>query len=961
MHRNKKTNHIQKMKKLILRGIAAIVMAVTAIGTVQAQSPDQMPPLPDDPALRSGVLDNGMTYYIRHNETPKGQADFFIAQKVGSILEEDHQRGLAHFLEHMCFNGTENFPEKGIINWLESVGVKFGRNLNAYTSVDETVYNISNVPVARTSVQDSCLLILHDWSCALTLDPKEIDAERGVIHEEWRQSMAGEMRVLEQLLPVIYPDNRYGERLPIGTMEVVDNFPPQALIDYYHKWYRPDQQAIIVVGDIDTDYIENKIKEIFSPIKMPENPAERIYYPVEETPGTIYAIGKDKEITAPSVDFIFKSDALFIPREYRNTQMFYPVSFISSMIESMLNARLSELANKPETEYARAYANIGNFFLADTQGALDLSVTAKDTDVVPALAQAYREVLRAARGGFTVGEFERAKAQFLSNVEKQYEGRNDRESGSYAREYSKLFTENIPAPGIEAEKALYEQIAQALPLEAINQFLPQMITEDNRVMLALLPDNEAFPVPTEQQFAAALEAVDGETLEAYKDEMREDPLIPSLPKPGKVKSTAHNAEWDATEYTLSNGVKVIIKPTDFKANEIVFSAIAKGNAMAEMDPAQAASVKFAPMAMSVESYYNYSNSDIRKYLQGKQVGFDMSFDAYTRQIDGTSTVKDLPTAMELLYAFFTGFNIKEDEFKAKRDAIAGIFANQESDPQFIFSKRLMEVLFPSPLRQALTSEDIKNADLNTINGLIRKMTANAADYLFVFTGSIDPETFVPLMEQYIATLPANAKKATKKIKLNPAFEVVKGSKTDTFTTSMQTPQSWVFIMMSANMPYTAENKALASVAAQVLSKRLLNKVREEMGATYSIGANGGLSRVGDANLMFQIAFPMKPEMKEEALAAIKDIVNAMTSTVTEDEVKPAIEYMQKTATESLRKNDSWAGSMTATTLNGVQTFLNTPETLAKITPAAVQNFMKSVLDQDNYRVIVLDPETTAAE
>ena len=321
------------MKKQILRGLIAIFMAVTAIGSAAAQQPQQIPPMPADEALVAGVLENGMSYFIRHNETPKGQADFYIAQKVGSVLEEENQRGLAHFLEHMCFNGTDNFPGKGIIDWCEANGIKFGYNLNAYTSIDETVYNISNVPVARAGVQDTCLLILHDWASALTLDPAEIDSERGVIHEEWRRSMSGQMRVLEQLLPIIYPDNIYGKRLPIGIMDVVDNFEPKALVDYYHKWYRPDNQAIIVVGDIDPAYIQKKIVEIFSPIKMPENPAERVYFEVEDTPGTIYAIGKDKEITTPSVDMMFKSDALWLPRQYRNSQMYYPADYISRIIE----------------------------------------------------------------------------------------------------------------------------------------------------------------------------------------------------------------------------------------------------------------------------------------------------------------------------------------------------------------------------------------------------------------------------------------------------------------------------------------------------------------------------------------------------------------------------------------------------------------------------------------------------
>lgn len=942
------------MKKLVLRGIAFIMMAVTAVGVSVAQ--EQFPPLPTDPALVTGVLENGLTYYIRHNETPKGQADFYIAQKVGSILEEDHQRGLAHFLEHMCFNGTDNFPEKGIINWLESVGVKFGYNLNAYTSIDETVYNISNVPVERTGVQDSCLLILHDWSCGLTLDPKEIDAERGVIHEEWRQSMVGEMRVYEQLLPVIYPNDRYGYRLPIGTMEVVDNFPAQALIDYYHKWYRPDQQAVIVIGDIDPVYIENKIKEIFSHIQMPENAAERIYYPVEDTPGTIYAIGKDKEIGSAEVDLMIKTNALNLPREYRNTQAYFPTSYISSMISAMLNARFAELANKPETEYARASVNIGNFFLANTQGSLNLTVKPKDTDAVPAYAQAYRELLRAVRGGFTIGEYERAKTNFLSSYEKMYEEREHRENGSYSREYAQLFTRCIPAPGIEVEKAIMEQMAQYLPVEAINQTLAEMVTEDNRVVLAVFPDAEGFPVPTEADFIAATESVDAETLEPYKDEMREDPLIPNLPKPGKVVKTEHNDLWDATVYTLSNGVKVLVKPTTFKTNEIVFNATALGNAMSELDPAVAASVKFFPYAASVESFFDYSNSDIQKYLQGKQFSVGFGFDAYNREIEGSSTVKDLPAAMEILYAYFTGYNIKADEFAAKRDAYAGILANQETNPQYIFQKDLMSVLYASPLRQPITVADIKAADLNTINELARKMTANAADYAFTFVGDINLDTFIPLMEQYIATLPANAKKATKSVKFKADFDIAKGSGLNHFTTKMETPQTWGLITITANLPYTTKNKALAQIVGQILTKRFLNKIREEMGAVYSINASGMMLRQGTTNTLFQSGFPMKPELKEQVLDEIKSIINSLTSTVAEDEVKPAIEFMQKEIAESLEKNESWVSGIVATNLNGVDTFHTTSDVLKTITVDDVQNYMKEVLAQDGYRVIILDPE-----
>ncbi len=382
------------MKKIFKSGLLMLA-SIFAAGTATAQMPE-LPQVPVDSAVITGRLDNGLTYYIRHNETPKGQADFYIAQKVGSVLEEDNQRGLAHFLEHMCFNGTTNFPGNQLIDWLESVGVKFGHNLNAYTGVDETVYNISNVPIARESVQDSCLLILHDWANDLLLDTEEINKERGVIHEEWRRSNVGQMRILEQTLPTIFPDNRYGHRLPIGTMEVVDNFDPQVLRDYYHKWYRPDQQGIIVVGDIDPARIEAKIKEMFSPIKMPENAAERVYFDVEDNKGTIYAIGKDKEMSSAAFLLFFKGDKL--PREMRNTPLYYQMDYLTSIVTDMLNTRLDEASNNPDANFAGAMADYDDFFVAKTKDAFTIQGMPKGNDMLPAIEEGLpRDAPRPAR------------------------------------------------------------------------------------------------------------------------------------------------------------------------------------------------------------------------------------------------------------------------------------------------------------------------------------------------------------------------------------------------------------------------------------------------------------------------------------------------------------------------------------------------------------------------------------
>lgn len=937
------------MNKLFKRGLALMMGLLAATG-VFAQEMPQMPPMPVDSAVRVGNLPNGLTYYIRHNETPKGQAEFFIAQKVGSVLEEDNQRGLAHFLEHMCFNGTKNFPGKGIINYLESIGVKFGYNLNAYTGTDETVYNISAVPVARKSVQDSCLLILHDWANALTLDPAEIDAERGVIHEEWRRAMAGEMRVIEELLPKIYPDSKYGHRLPIGIMEVVDNFPPQALVDYYHTWYRPDNQAIIVVGDIDPDYIEGKIKEYFSPIKMPENPKVREYEKVSDTPGTIVAIGKDKEVRAANATIMFKTDKM-LPREINNTQAHYPVQYMIRVIDMMLNNRLNDLASKPDCPFADASVGIGNFFLANTKDALMLDVTGKQGDLVPAIQAALRELLRASRGGFTQGEFDRANAEIRSQYQKLFDSRNNTPSEAYAREYVRAFVDNEPIPGIDTEKQLMDTFTQMIPLQAINQLLPQLITPDNRVVLIMMPEADGFTIPTEEQVLNGIAAVEAENIEPYKDTMKAEPLIPNLPAPGKIVSETHNAQWDATEFTLSNGVKVIVKPTTLKDNEIKFDAIAKGGYSVCPD-ADAASIIFMPYAMSKYGLGDYTNSDMNKYLQGKQVSVAVELSDETRELEGTSTIQDLPTLMELIYASFTEYNITAEDFAGAQNMFKGVLANQESTPDYAFGKLVKSTLFTAPAEQMISSSIIEQANRDVTVNVIRQMLANPTDFTFAFVGNIDLATFKPLMEQYLATLPVGK---SVPLELKPGFEVVKGTKKTVESMAMSTPQTWAFYYIGGEMPYTPKNKFMASMVAQVMSKRLLDKVREEMGATYSIGAQGDMSRLGNTNTAYQIAFPMKPEMKDEVFAAIDNILNEVGTNVTEEELNPIKEYMVKNATSDKEENSAWDSAIAATSLNGVDIFNGSVDVINGITVKDVMDFWNAVKAQGNKQLIILNP------
>lgn len=944
------------MKKIFSRLLLAFIGVVTFATTASAQMTD---PLPLDPAVRKGTLPNGLTYYVRHNETPKGQADFYIAQKVGSILEDDNQRGLAHFLEHMCFNGTENFPGNQIVSWLETKGVKFGRDLNAYTSIDETVYNINNVPVANEAVQDSCLLILHDWADGLLLLPEEIDKERGVIHEEWRMRNVGQQRLMEQLAPAVYPGSKYGYRLPIGTMEVVDNFKPQALRDYYEAWYRPDQQGIIVVGDIDVDRIENKIKEMFSPIKMPADAKERVYEAVPDNAETIYAIGADPEMDNARAMIFFKSDV--IPVEMRNSMVYEIQQAVTSLATMMLNNRLDEITASPDAPMAAAGSFYGNFYLSKTKDALTGVVIGKDGDILNGLKSVYREILRAKRGGFTVSEYDRAREELLSRLEKQYNNREKTENNTYVQEYVRNFIDNEPATGIEFEYQTAKMILPQLPVDVINQAFNELVSDSNRIVMVMMPEKEGFAVPTVDQVKQAMAEVDAEDIAAFVDEVKAEPLIANLPAPGKVVSTRELPEWGAVEWTLSNGAKVVAKHTDFKADEIVMDAQALGGTSIYPDSYNETLVAL-PMMLQQYGLGTYTYKDLQKYLQGKQCGVSMSFDTYVRDISGNSTPKDLKTMMELLYSNFTQFNLSADELQATKNTMIGVLHNQETNPQYIFGADLSKALYSNSRNYVVCTASIEAAKLDQITKIVKDATANAADYTFYFVGNFDPAQLQTLCEQYIATLPGDAAKAQTKLpEFNPALGLQKGDKLTKFTAPMQTPQTFAAVVEFAKMPYTAKNALLASIAGQILTQRLLTTVREDMGAVYSISAQGRMSRTGIENAVMQSAFPMKPEMQDQVLEVIAKEFANMESNVKTEELNKVVEYMVKDATENLEKNNSWINGMSGAAINGVDTFNGKVDLLKTLTVADVQNYVKELNAQGNYRVILLNPEETPAK
>lgn len=936
------------MKKMLLGTLIA-----AASFSVSAQQP-QFPPLPVDTAVVSGVLPNGLTYYIRHNEYPKGQADFHIAQKVGSILEEDNQRGLAHFLEHMCFNGTKNFPGNSLISYLESIGVKFGSHLNAYTGTDETVYKITNVPTARPEVTDSVLLILHDWANELLLDPEEIDKERGVIHEEWRTNQVGQMRILETLLPKIYPGSKYAHRLPIGTMEVVDNFPHQALRDYYEAWYRPDLQGIVVVGDIDVARTEEVIKKMFGDIEMPANAPVRQQFEVPDTPGTIYAIGADKEQPNSLVYLMFKQDVA--PREMRNTQIKLVIDYVQQMIVDMLNARFSEMMSNPATPFAIAEATADTYLFSNTKDMFAVIGAAKDGDITKTLAAIYREVLRAKRGGFTQTEYDRAKSEYIAGLDKAYNNRASIENGIYTQEIIRHFIDGDPMMGIELEHQVMTQIANGVPVEMINASLNELISDGNRVVLCLLP--ETATIPTEEELAQMMNSVDAETIEVFTDNVREDPLIPNEPVAGKIIGTASEPSFAGTDvWTLSNGAKVYVKKTDFKADEIIFSAAAPGG-LSEVftitTPANAICLKEL-----WDNHYGigeYTNSDLQKYTAGKKAGFDVNFGLYATSLNGSTTPKDLPTLMELLYGYFTSMSYPEEEFEAARHLYYGLLENQEKSPENVFQQVLRKGMYQSPYQQYISAADIKAATREGVEALAKSRVADASQWTFTFVGNYDEALLRELCEKYIASLPSTGSARKLIDKADPTYTIMDGSATEEYTTAMETPQTYCAIIESATLPYNSINAKLSSVAGQILSARLLKTIREEMSAVYSISAQGNIDAAIGLNAQMMTAFPMNPEKRNEVLDAIKKEFGAMAEEITAEELNKVKEYLVKSYVERQQKNSPWASYISNWTLTGCDNFSNAVDEVNSITPEMVKNFVKEMNVQGNYRVVLLNPQ-----
>ncbi|MBQ0049451.1 MAG: insulinase family protein [Bacteroidales bacterium] len=942
--------------------LAAAALACTSL--LSAQSQEEMAAmqqamlqqLPMDPGTRYGKLDNGLTYYIRHNERPIGQANFYIAQKVGSVLEEDNQRGLAHFLEHMCFNGTKNFPGNQVIRYLESIGVKFGEQLNAYTSVDETVYNINNVPTTREATIDSVLLILHDWSHDLILDPKEIDKERGVIHEEWRMRSSAVMRIYERQLPRLLSNSRPGNRLPIGTMDVIDNFKPEALRAYYEKWYRPDQQAIIVVGDLDVDHVEAKIKEYFNSIQMPENAAERVYYDVPDNNEPIVACDKDKEQSVGIV-MIFNKHKQLVPTEYKNTVNGIVTELAVGMACTMLNQRISELALNPEAPFIQAGVEDGDFILSKVTKALNTVVVPKEGKIDDAVKTVMAEVYRAAEHGFTATEYARCKAEVLSRMESAYQNRDKRENDSYIQECVQHFLENDPMPGIEMEYQLYNALAGQIPVEDINEALKQLVSvsDTNLVVLSMNPDKEGYVQPTEQQLLNDIHATQQMELAPYVDNVKEEPLIPELPTPGKIV-TEKEAEFGAKEITLSNGVKVVYKKTDFKDNEVLMNAYSDGGTGRYPDR-DAVTLELYSDFIGRSGLGNFTQVELEKALAGKQASVSPSITSRSEYLKGRAVPKDLRTMFELTYLRFQKPLRDDKAVGSMMMQVREALRNRDVNPQTALSDSIKTTLYGNhPRLVLLKEEELDKADYSRALDIYADRYADASDFTFVFCGNFDEDSLRTFSEQYLATLPAlnRAEKA-----VDCKFGALTGVRENIFARKQEQPQCIMFVAQHFPMEHSVKNSIALSIMGQCLDMRMLEVVREEMSAAYSTSVGASLSMGSDGNYKANLQFmaPIKPEkLKAVRKAVDKEMKQAAKKGFDEKYISKVKEYMVKSYKEGERENGSWLSYIETLRREGIDGYHGFAEAVTGITNDDLKAVAKLFLNCGNKATVIMTPE-----
>lgn len=927
--------------------VALSVALLFSIGAI-AQGLDVNKPVPVDQKYRVGTLENGMHYYIRQNITEKERADFYIAQNVGAILEEDSQNGLAHFLEHMAFNGTKNFPNKRIIEYFESIGVKFGQNINAFTSLDETVYNLASVPTNRASIVDSALLVLHDWSGFITLKDEELDAERGVIREEWRTGRSADRRMYKELLPVTYKGSKYANRDVIGDINVINGFDHQVIRDFYHKWYRPDLQAIVVVGDIDVDKVEARIKAMFADIPKRENPAPRPFYDVPNNDAPIVGIATDAEARNTMIRINYKRDVTPIAQKnigyYRN-------GIINSLVSSMISARLNELTQKPNPPFVYGGSYITS--MVRTKNAFMSIAVAKNDQILTGVSALVRENERMKKFGFTASELGRAKSDFLRGQENSLKEKDKQKNEKYVWESINNFLEGEPMPGVEFDYMFAAGILPTISIDELNAFAKTLVADNNMVISLTAPKKDDIKMPTEPEILASIAAVKAETIEAYVDQVSNKPLVEKVPTAGSVVKTTEDKVFGTTELTLSNGVKVVIKKTDFKEDEIVMDAFSKGG-LSLVPVADLPSATMACDIVNAGGAGEFGSVELEKMLAGKVVSVRPAIGSTYEGFSGSASPKDFETMLQLVYLYATQPKVDVASYTSFMDRMKAYFANVGADPRSAFRDSISATVYGhNPRIMPMNVAFLDKVDYAKSMKIYKERFADASDFVFVFTGNINIDESKKLIETYLGGLPSIKRVETAKD--NGVYPVT-GKVTNYFTKKLNTPKTSAYITYTGKADYTLENIVAMDAIESILSNRYLDTIREKEGGSYGVGVRATVSDFPRPSFSILMSFDTDPAKKDKLIGIIhEEVKSLMTNGPADETLAKAKEHFVKTFETNVRENEFWTNIIREKYENNLDQYSNYLAVVNGLTVAKVKEVANKMFGQKNFVEVVMSP------
>ncbi len=933
----------------------SLVALFIGIASISAQDPSEMQ-LPLDPEVRVGKLDNGMTYFIRHNEKPKGQASFYIYHDVGAIQEDDDQQGLAHFLEHMAFNGTKNLPDKQLIEKLETIGVQFGNNLNAFTSWDCTQYMVMDLPVTEENV-DLALLILHDWSQFIALQPEEIDSERGVIMEELRTRDGAQLRAQNDMIRNLFKGSLYEHRNLIGYLDGLKSFDHVALRNFYEKWYRPEYQALVIVGDIDVNQVEAKLKTLMADIPAsPADAAQKVVHTVPATEEPIVSIFTDPEMTQSSVMMFARREAL--PKEYQNTVIGYSSDIIYSLVSLMMNNRFEEISQQADAPFLGGGMSEGGIGICPTLESTMFSVTAHEGRIDEAFRAMYTEMERMRRHGFTAGEFERAKQEMLRWAERQYTNRNDVSNAEYAQRYLDHYADGSPMMDAETEWQLDQMFIQSLTVDQVNEAYAQMVRpNENLVILARSPKKEGVAVPTEADLLAIKAEVEASEIAPYEDNTVIEPLIDPAKKMkgSKVKATAENESLGYTEWTLKNGIKVVVRPSTLKADEVMISAVSKGG-KSMLSDADYFHGDYLPMVMQQSGISKFSATDLAKQLSGKSAYASVNVGEYEHAVNAGGSPKDMETILQLVYLNFTAPRFDQTDLDNLKKMYVPYFRNMESDPNYLMGKAFTETLYQNhPRRQMTSAAQIESLNLETLARVHSALYSYADDFRFVIAGNVDLNTLKPLVEKYLGSLPTSKKVGYAVV--DDGVRTATGEVTNDFRVSMQQPKVSVYLTYSGAIEDNAKNRLILDLLTRALDSRYMVSIREEKGGTYGVHVQGGINKEPVEQYMAIIVFDTNEQLADELVdicyAEIEKI--AAEGPLAEDVAKSK-EFLQKNYANVLENNSGWMSAITRWYEEGYNYKEEYLGILESITLEDIQAMAQKMLQDNNRTLVIMRPE-----